>query len=529
MAAIHTQSAAIFGAKNVNVSEEKVAEVDYVPINCLTPNTVIEFTIPGTSDWYVSLKETRLHVVCKVKLTKFGKEFAVKKPRVPIGYKGSIIIDKLPSQEPESESQTQGETLVNLNLLTGDEREAAVKTFEDHVLRWNRYVSLLSRGGVEASAIPIDAILHTMWSGVDVFMNHQLVSTTNTMYAYKSYIETVVNNSAATKLYQLGAIGFTGNQMDGESSKGPELDPTTRTLDMNKRAGLIPVNTTVDLIGYLSSDLWGIDAAIVNGVEINIKLYPHKEAFRLMTFSDGTEAELEIEKIYLKVIKKRLAPKIVVAHNHVMRNVRVASYPFVRTEVRSFNFPEGSRGVTLENPYQSNIPARIIVGMVRADSKAGSFRTNPLHFQHFNIMSAGFYLNDEPVPRRPYQLDPRNKRIADTLADLYRTLGKSGIDRDIGLSREEYLNGTFLLPFDVQPTASGDLQLLAKRTAGHCRLELLFREPLPCNICVITYAIFPAMLEIDFARNVKVVDLEKPVRTISHKPLEHASVIAAGG
>jgi hypothetical protein len=317
--------------------------------------------------------------------------------------------------------------------------------------------------------------------------------------------------------------------MLSESSAGPELDLTTASQEIRKRQVLIPLNTTVDLIGYLSSDMWGIQAAIVNGVEINIKLYPHKEPFRLMTFTDGTEAELVIEKIFLKVLKKRLAPKIVVAHNYVMENIRVASYPFVRTEVRSFNFALGSRSATIENPYQSNVPARMIIGMVRADAKNGTFRTNPLHFQHFDIMSAGFYLNDEPTPRRPYLLNPKNGRFADPLADLYRTLGKSGVDRDIGLSRAEYLNGTFLIPFDVQPTASGDLQLLAKRTAGHCRLELLFREPLPCNICVITYAIFPAMLEIDFARNVKVVDLEKPVRTISHKPLEHASVIAAGG
>jgi hypothetical protein len=315
----------------------------------------------------------------------------------------------------------------------------------------------------------------------------------------------------------------------GQTSYGREVDFVNCPPVIRKRRDLIPTDTTIDLVGYLSSDLWGIDAAIVNGVEITLKLYPAKDAFRLMTFNDDCEAELVIEKIFLNVLKKRFAPKIVVGHNHVMKDIRVASYPFVRTEVRSFNVPAGWVSTTIENPYQSNIPARVLLAMVRADSKQGSFGTNPLHFQHFDVMSAGFYINDEPVPRRPYKLNPKRGRFAVPLMDLYRTLGKMGEDKDLGLSRAEYLNGTFLLPFDVQPTASGDLSILAKRKSGHSRIELQFREPLPCNICIITYAIFPAQLEIDFARNVKVVDLEKPVRIVSKKPLEHLSVIAAGG
>ena len=53
------------------------------------------------------------------------------------------------------------------------------------------------------SLIPIDNVLHSLWSGCDVTMNGELVSTTNQKqmykYMYKSYFETVLNNSHSTK------------------------------------------------------------------------------------------------------------------------------------------------------------------------------------------------------------------------------------------------------------------------------------------------------------------------------------------
>ena len=63
--------------------------------------------------------------------------------------------------------------------------------------------------------IPVDNVLHSVWSGCDVTMNGELVSTMNQKYMYKSYFETVLNNSHSTKKYQLktsGYFGYSGNK-----------------------------------------------------------------------------------------------------------------------------------------------------------------------------------------------------------------------------------------------------------------------------------------------------------------------------
>ena len=46
--------------------------------------------------------------------------------------------------------------------------------------------------------------------------------------------------------------------------------------------------------------------------------------------------------------------------------------------------------VTIENPYESKIPMRFIVGMIDADSYIGNWGKSPLNFQHYDISRAAF-------------------------------------------------------------------------------------------------------------------------------------------
>ena len=74
--------------------------------------------------------------------------------------------------------------------------------------------------------------------------------------------------------------------------------------------------------------------------------------------------------------------------------------------------------------------------------------------------------------------------------ELYCILGKASEDVDIGRSTDNYVEETFLLPFDVTPTLAANMEYLGRKTGGNCRIELKFHKPLPNNIMIITYAIF---------------------------------------
>ena len=74
--------------------------------------------------------------------------------------------------------------------------DMATSAFQKYSEAKNR---LKQARGTDGDIVLIDNVLHSIWSGVDVTMNGELVSTTNRKYMYKSYFETVLNNSHSTK------------------------------------------------------------------------------------------------------------------------------------------------------------------------------------------------------------------------------------------------------------------------------------------------------------------------------------------
>ena len=89
--------------------------------------------------------------------------------------------------------------------------------------------------------------------------------------------------------------------------------------------------------------------------------------------------------------------------------------------------------------------------------------------------------------------------------ELYSILGKAGEDMDIGIDPNDFVNGMFILLFDVTPTSAANMEYLSKKEGEHCRIELQFKKPLPHNTILITYAIFPNELRIDGVQNCRVV------------------------
>ena len=356
-----------------------------------------------------------------------------------------------------------------------------------------------SRSGEDGAIIPVDNVLHSMWSRVDITMNGELISTTSQKYMYKSYIETILNNSHSTKEYQLKLSWYFGDDGDKHEDYLMNWNKGIEQRQLHFCDG-----QKVEMMGFISSDIFGIQASIVNGVERGITLIPNMDIMHLQSFHNRKFGCMVINDIYLYVCKRQFTNKVVVAHAGIMEETK-AMYPFKHMEVRAYNGNKGNTEVTIENPYESKIPTQFILGMVDPDSYIGNLRKNPLNFKHYDISSAAFYIDNESIAKQPYKLNPSDGKFIEPYMELYSILGKASKDVDIGRSRENYLEGTFLLPFDVTPTSVANMEYLGRKTGGNCRIALQFCKPLPHNIMIITYAIFPMELQIVMARNCRAV------------------------
>ena len=445
---MHTENVALFARPPINAGEEKVMWVVHEPSFVSREHySSVQFFIPGTGTQYTDLSRTELYARIK-------------------------IIDK-----------------------DGD-------VFEQTAAK---------------SALPVDQILHSMWSSVDIKLNQKLVSTSGTNYMYKALIENLLNYSHDSKKIQMSSIGFTG-----ESGNFAQRHPTKTPVNYGlkergewfKRLSTIPGSanpTCVEFMGPLMADICNQDRYILNGVDIDIKLWPNRDEFRLITFPDNTEAKLVIEEIKLLVCKVKLSPVTLLSHASVLQENN-ALYPYQKTDIRTKHLAQGSYGETLEDIYQGQVPSRLIVGFVESESYNGSLQKNPFHFKNFNLSKIGFYVDGESVPHHPFEFDFANCQYLQGLLSLYRVTGKLNENTDIGITRSSYREGYNLVAFEVDPTTSPDFRYLGQGQEGRTRLEIKFKEALPTGVNVILYATFPQTLEIDESRVVRIDDSEDDLK-----------------
>lgn len=474
---IYTESVKLFDLPPINISEDKIMWVEQLPtFQTKGEQSSIQFDIQGSGSQYTDLSRTELYIKAKITDDK-GRPFE-----------------------------------------------------QNHIVK---------------TAIPIDMILHTMWSMVDVKFNQTLVSTSGTNYMYKAYIENLMTYNYGAKKYQLESIGFTGDQGNFDATiplnnvdnipSGHGISErykwlkgiTTVYQEENPKPGeseeqkeereaeiayyseeLYDDPSCVEYQGPLLADICNQNRLILPGVNIDIKLFPNKDAFKFIVNPENVKAHFVLEEIKLYVCKVNVDPDVMLGHAIGLEQ-GPALYPFQRTDVRTFNVSKGSYETTLEDVWQGECPTRLIVGMVDSVAYAGDYTRNPLRFKHYNMSSLCFNVDAESVPGPAFQLDFKDCGYIEGLMSLYKVSGTIYENTDIGINRDTYRQGYSLIGIEIDPTAASDFSYWGKPKPGRTRLKVTFHKPLKKDITVILFATFPEVLEIDKTRIVKVREKEK--------------------
>ena len=437
---IHTEEIALFSRPPINVAEDRVSWHEIRPSYMSNAEySSINFSIIGNSSQYVKLSDSEMYVRMTIQKAD-GGTFRVKD--------------------------------ADNKLLPINERETGT---------------------------PIDFILHTMWSSVDIKMNNNLVSESGTNYMYKALLEALLTYNDSTKKIQLANEGFTGDSGDF-TQINPNSPPYNHGLKIRHK--WFEDFVVVEFVGPLMADICNQDRLLLPGVDIDIKLWPTRDEFWLITHPLGLPCKLYIDEIYLNVCKVNVSPEVMMGHNAALE-VSDSIYPFARTDIRTFNIAEGNFGMNIEDIGQGEVPTRLVVGLVKSQAYNGDYHLNPFHFEHFAVSDMGFFVNGEATPRPAYKLDLESGIYLEGLNSLYKITGKTMENSDIGITRETYQQGYTLIGFDVDPTTSPDFRYMGKPREGHTKLEIRFKRGLPCPVTVILYATFPEIMTIDQSRNVR--------------------------
>jgi len=464
----------LFERPSTNVAYEKIQYVDYRPTMQLSNAGSLDFIIPPTTNQYINLKKTYLKL--KMKIVKSD---------------GSAIPIK---------------TLVTCTNLP----------------------------------------LHSCFNQVDVLLQQQLVSSTGSQtYAYKAYIETMLEYGSDAKNSQLHAQGYEKDQPlmmevksleDTKKMFGPDHTVSEKDGGYISRWLYFVANNSAEFMGPLNADICQQNRLILNGVEIQIKMWPSKDTFRLGTtdetnpykmeildatlkvckvtpspsllskdtFRLGTTDEtnpykMEILDATLKVCKVTPSPSLLLAHTAGLKE-SPALYPYTKTQIKTFNVPSGQYNFHLDDLFQGELPSHMVISMVTAKAFKGDYKLNPFNMKHFNMNSLGVYANDESLPAKPLQMSFTRYKHVEAYYSMFAGLNKDGEDWGNDISREEYAHGNTFFVFDLlpgnQPQGTPNMQ------KANIRVEGAFDEALTENITIIVYARFPSMLKITEDRSI---------------------------
>ncbi|XP_033218315.1 uncharacterized protein F54H12.2-like [Belonocnema kinseyi] len=155
---------------------------------------------------------------------------------------------------------------------------------------------------------PVSNLLHHMFNYLDVYFNQKPVSPPNNAYAYRAYIESLLNYGPAAKKSHFTSALWLGN------IAGKMENITTQNQGLVDRRLILGEGGKNALIGHLHSEVFNQDRFLLNGVELRVRLVRSKDAFCPM---DPTN------RAYLHIL---------LAHAKALSPV-TAKYPLTKVEV----------------------------------------------------------------------------------------------------------------------------------------------------------------------------------------------------
>ena len=251
----------------------------------------------------------------------------------------------------------------------------------------------------------VNNFLRSLLKQVDVFFKGKQVTQATGTYAYRAYLQTLLNYGPAAKESQLMAAMFykdTAGKMD-------TADPTLAAANANTNQGLRKryafshKSGIIEMAGPAFCDVFRSERLLLNFVDLKIILNRNVNEFCLMASENDADYRVKLTEAYLKIRKVKVSPSISVGHELALKKGQ-AIYPVRRVECKTFIIAAGNPSSRKNNLYNGLVPKTFVFGMIDSAAFNGSYKKNPYNFQTYTTSFLGMTVNGEEVPFKPLQL-----------------------------------------------------------------------------------------------------------------------------
>ena len=395
-------------------------------------------------------------------------------------------------------------------------------------------------GNDQSNVAPVNNFLHSLFRQVDVYLNGKQVTPAMGTYAYRSYIETLLNYDVSAKQSQFSSALYykdTAGQMEkvgalpatktlnyklpGSTDAGVGNNASTKyyvtgtgNQGFAKRHQFIKNGNRFVLSGPIFSDIFMTDRLLLNMMDLKVVLNRSSDAFSLMDLNDPLiEPKVQLTDVVLKVRKVKVDQLVSDGVERMLKQTP-ALYPIRRVEYKILTIPANQPNTRQDNIFSGIIPNSFVVGLVHVDATTGEYGKNPYNFQHFGVTSVSLTANGQEIPFKLLTLkypkdpngkiDPANDNELD-FDEAYNTLfsgtGKIYSNAGLDITREDYPGGYALYAFDLTPDMCKSADYFNTVQRGSLTLSLTFEASKDHAIGMVCYGDFENVIRIDSERN----------------------------
>ena len=375
---------------------------------------------------------------------------------------------------------------------------------------------------LEADVIGLaNNLVHTLFKQINVRLNGTLISPQTDTYHLKAFIETILNNDrddGKTILTPEGwyntlsvpddgdADEYTANMFDTTTPHAhyTALSDERKTLVRSRLQFLDGNRVAMRFRPYL--EVFHLSKLLVPGVQIQIDMYFNNPDLWSIRWAGAdalrlTQADVDVRLFLAQV---RVTPSV---YRELMDDMKsggkVAAYPTVRGEIRTYSHLNDNRHFECNNPFHNQIPNRLVVALMKQDAFNGDIAHNPFTFKTFNVSTIKQLIRGEEYPYETLELqhDGTSKdqrgyfRFLEATGCLCRRKGNMVLKDDWGHGKR-----CTLFVFDNTANGCLDSPVLNPKQSGELRLVIDFGANPGKNLTILVYGEFENLMEINGAR-----------------------------
>ena len=345
---------------------------------------------------------------------------------------------------------------------------------------------------VTEDAAPVNNILHSLFSSVQLLINGEKVTGNSEEYPYKAYLLNLLSHDKETKeTFLKGCVKWMKDTKEHVGDRGDNEGWVSRRKEASSAA-------TLCAIGRPVLDLMNQCKLLPSHCELKFIFDRSPKSFYMMGAANSTYY-IKIVKANMSLRQVQVRDEVTEVHNRSVTDPKFGpfNYPITRTRVTKHTLNGGSQDYSWTQTDTTQIPSRVVIGLVKETASSGTITENPFNFTNFGIREIEVKFDEQKFELKT---DFENNKITEAYHQLFSETGLQAAGRNCDISIEEFKDGYTLFAFDLTPDRAPEDVRINLLKQGKLTYTLRFQTPTTHAISVIILSFYDNLIQLTHDR-----------------------------